>query len=112
MCYKSGGWLIMHHVVALIAERQGGTCTNRPFCRELCALCPRLDAKLLWSRGVSLKAASLFLRVRGKAVYILPSSEPTLAFLKPVNIFIFGKIIDLNLPIIRHQHYFIFSTGY
>ncbi|MFS8018747.1 hypothetical protein Hanom_Chr15g01395681 [Helianthus anomalus] len=22
------GWLIMHHVVALIAERQGSTCTN------------------------------------------------------------------------------------
>ncbi|MFS7922748.1 hypothetical protein Hanom_Chr03g00252641 [Helianthus anomalus] len=41
----------MHHVVVLIAERQGGTCTNRHFCRELCALCPRLDAKLLWSQG-------------------------------------------------------------
>ncbi|MFS7937551.1 hypothetical protein Hanom_Chr05g00428981 [Helianthus anomalus] len=26
---KSGGWLIMHHVVALIAERHGGTCTDR-----------------------------------------------------------------------------------
>ncbi|MFS8012185.1 hypothetical protein Hanom_Chr14g01317891 [Helianthus anomalus] len=23
------GWLIMHHVVALIAKRQRGTCTNR-----------------------------------------------------------------------------------
>ncbi|MFS7948247.1 putative pre-mRNA cleavage complex subunit Clp1, clp1 domain superfamily protein [Helianthus anomalus] len=28
---KSGGQLIMHLVVALIAERQGVTCTNRPF---------------------------------------------------------------------------------
>ncbi|MFS7901583.1 hypothetical protein Hanom_Chr01g00001391 [Helianthus anomalus] len=26
---KRGGWLIMHHVVALIAETQGGTCANR-----------------------------------------------------------------------------------
>ncbi|MFS7991782.1 hypothetical protein Hanom_Chr12g01074641 [Helianthus anomalus] len=30
---------------------------------------------------VSLEAASLFLRGRGKAVYILPSSDPTLALL-------------------------------
>ncbi|MFS7929393.1 putative Lunapark family protein [Helianthus anomalus] len=51
---KSGGWLIMHHVVALIAERQ---------------------------EGVSLEAATLFLRGRGKSVYILPSSDPTLALL-------------------------------
>ncbi|MFS7906774.1 hypothetical protein Hanom_Chr01g00063181 [Helianthus anomalus] len=33
------------------------------------------------SWGVSLEAASLFLRGRGKAVYILPSSDPTLALL-------------------------------
>ncbi|KAJ0940434.1 hypothetical protein HanRHA438_Chr02g0083371 [Helianthus annuus] len=32
-------------------------------------------------RGVSLEAASLFLRGRGKVVYILPSSDPTLALL-------------------------------
>ncbi|MFS8033149.1 hypothetical protein Hanom_Chr17g01566121 [Helianthus anomalus] len=31
--------------------------------------------------GVSLEAASLFLRGRGKAVCILPSSDPTLALL-------------------------------
>ncbi|MFS7907627.1 hypothetical protein Hanom_Chr01g00073541 [Helianthus anomalus] len=31
--------------------------------------------------GVSLKATSLFLRGRGKTVYILPSSDPTLALL-------------------------------
>ncbi|MFS7960483.1 hypothetical protein Hanom_Chr08g00703651 [Helianthus anomalus] len=31
--------------------------------------------------GVSLEAASLFLRGRGKAVYILPSSDPTLTLL-------------------------------
>ncbi|MFS7935475.1 hypothetical protein Hanom_Chr05g00403921 [Helianthus anomalus] len=35
----------MHHVVALIAERQGGTCTNRLLSRLL-----SLDAKLLLSR--------------------------------------------------------------
>ncbi|MFS7949884.1 hypothetical protein Hanom_Chr06g00576831 [Helianthus anomalus] len=49
----------MHHMVALIAERQKGTCTNR----------------------VSLEAASLFLRCRGKAVSILPSSDPTFVLL-------------------------------
>ncbi|MFS8006464.1 hypothetical protein Hanom_Chr14g01249451 [Helianthus anomalus] len=52
----------MHHVVALIAERQGGgggggvykhhaligLCFN---CYVLCALCPRLDTKKLSSRG-------------------------------------------------------------
>ncbi|MFS7988231.1 hypothetical protein Hanom_Chr11g01032241 [Helianthus anomalus] len=31
--------------------------------------------------GVSLEVASLFLWGRGKAVYILPSSDPTLALL-------------------------------
>ncbi|MFS8013083.1 hypothetical protein Hanom_Chr14g01328621 [Helianthus anomalus] len=31
--------------------------------------------------GVSLEAASLFLRGRGKAVYILPSSDPASALL-------------------------------
>ncbi|MFS7926360.1 hypothetical protein Hanom_Chr04g00296151 [Helianthus anomalus] len=31
--------------------------------------------------GVSLEAASLFLQGRGKAVYILPSSDPTFALL-------------------------------
>ncbi|MFS8006651.1 hypothetical protein Hanom_Chr14g01251761 [Helianthus anomalus] len=38
-------------------------------------LCPKLDAKLPSSRGVSLEAASVFLRGRGK------SSDTTLAFL-------------------------------
>ncbi|MFS7955150.1 hypothetical protein Hanom_Chr07g00639251 [Helianthus anomalus] len=57
----------MHHVVALIAERQGGACTNR-----------RLSQLL---SGVSFEATSLFLRGRGKAVYISPSSDPTLALL-------------------------------
>ncbi|MFS7952476.1 hypothetical protein Hanom_Chr07g00607371 [Helianthus anomalus] len=31
--------------------------------------------------GVSLKATSLFLRGSGKVVYILPSSDPTLALI-------------------------------
>ncbi|MFS7947640.1 hypothetical protein Hanom_Chr06g00550631 [Helianthus anomalus] len=42
----------------------------------LCILTCRLD-----HYTVSLKAASLFLRGRGKAVYILPSSDPTLVLL-------------------------------
>ncbi|KAJ0760132.1 putative von Willebrand factor, type A, copine, von Willebrand factor A-like domain superfamily [Helianthus annuus] len=43
----------MHHVVALIAERQGGTCTNRRLSQLLSVmcLCPRLDAKLQSSQG-------------------------------------------------------------
>ncbi|MFS8009139.1 hypothetical protein Hanom_Chr14g01281061 [Helianthus anomalus] len=32
---KSDRQLIMHHVVTLIAERQNGTCTNRPLSRLL-----------------------------------------------------------------------------
>ncbi|MFS8034177.1 hypothetical protein Hanom_Chr17g01578181 [Helianthus anomalus] len=57
----------MHHVVTLIAERHGGTCTNQ-------SLTPI-------ESGVSLEAASLFLQVRGKVVYIIPSSDPTLTLL-------------------------------
>ncbi|MFS7983173.1 hypothetical protein Hanom_Chr11g00971441 [Helianthus anomalus] len=56
---KREGWLIVNHLMALIAERQGGTCTNR----------------------VSLEATFLFLRDRGKTVYILPSLYRTLALL-------------------------------
>ncbi|MFS7970992.1 hypothetical protein Hanom_Chr09g00827481 [Helianthus anomalus] len=36
---KRGGWLIMHHVVALIAERQGGTCTNQQLSQLLSVMC-------------------------------------------------------------------------
>ncbi|MFS7955998.1 hypothetical protein Hanom_Chr07g00649401 [Helianthus anomalus] len=73
----------MHHVVVLIAERQKGTCTNRPLSQLLSVMC-------LWSKAlckttieprISLEAASLFLQGRCKAVYILPSSDPTLALL-------------------------------
>ncbi|MFS7898514.1 hypothetical protein Hanom_Chr00s024500g01763661 [Helianthus anomalus] len=41
----------MHHVVALIAERHKGRCTNWSLSRLLCALGPRLDTKLQSSRG-------------------------------------------------------------
>ncbi|MFS7996205.1 hypothetical protein Hanom_Chr12g01127211 [Helianthus anomalus] len=43
----------MLHVVALIAERQNDTCIIRPLSRLLSVMClmPRLDAKLLSSRG-------------------------------------------------------------
>ncbi|MFS7954076.1 hypothetical protein Hanom_Chr07g00626081 [Helianthus anomalus] len=37
--------------------------------------------KYYGATGVSLEVASLFLRGRGKVVYILPSSDPTLALL-------------------------------
>ncbi|MFS7938944.1 hypothetical protein Hanom_Chr05g00445761 [Helianthus anomalus] len=49
----------------------------------LCALCPGLMQNYYRARGLagSLEAASLFLRGRGKALYILPSSDPTLALL-------------------------------
>ncbi|MFS8012255.1 hypothetical protein Hanom_Chr14g01318681 [Helianthus anomalus] len=36
---KSSGRLIMHHVVGLIAERQGGACTNRLLSRLLSVMC-------------------------------------------------------------------------
>ncbi|MFS8033085.1 hypothetical protein Hanom_Chr17g01565311 [Helianthus anomalus] len=49
----------MHHVVAMIAERQGSSCTNF---QGLMQNYNRV--------GVSLEAASLFLRGRGKAVYV------------------------------------------
>ncbi|MFS7922612.1 hypothetical protein Hanom_Chr03g00251101 [Helianthus anomalus] len=58
----------MHHVVALIAERQKDKCTNRSLSRLLSIM-------------VSLKADSLFLRGRGKTFYTLPSSDPTFALL-------------------------------
>ncbi|MFS7971691.1 hypothetical protein Hanom_Chr09g00835801 [Helianthus anomalus] len=40
-------------------------------CKKMC----------LMESGFSLEATSLFLRGRGKVVYILPSSDPTLALL-------------------------------
>ncbi|MFS8016403.1 hypothetical protein Hanom_Chr15g01368301 [Helianthus anomalus] len=36
---KRGGWLIMHHLVALIAERQGGTCVNQRLSQLLSVMC-------------------------------------------------------------------------
>ncbi|MFS7934641.1 hypothetical protein Hanom_Chr05g00393991 [Helianthus anomalus] len=70
----------MHHVVALIAERQRGTCTN-----QLSAFVPIVECcepcKTTIEPGVSLEAAFLYLQGRGKVVYILPSSDPTLALL-------------------------------
>ncbi|MFS7955142.1 hypothetical protein Hanom_Chr07g00639151 [Helianthus anomalus] len=43
----------MHHVVALIAERQGGACTNRRLSHLLSVMClmSKAYAKLLPSRG-------------------------------------------------------------
>ncbi|MFS7996571.1 hypothetical protein Hanom_Chr12g01131481 [Helianthus anomalus] len=52
----------MHHVVALISERQGGTCTNLPLSQVLIVMC-------------------LMSKDRGNVVYILLSSDPTLALL-------------------------------
>ncbi|MFS7913294.1 hypothetical protein Hanom_Chr02g00140161 [Helianthus anomalus] len=36
---KSNRRLIMHHVVALIAKRQGGTCINQSLSRLLSVIC-------------------------------------------------------------------------
>ncbi|MFS7968909.1 hypothetical protein Hanom_Chr09g00803011 [Helianthus anomalus] len=65
----------MHHVVGLIAERQGSACTNRPLSLLLSVMClvSKVLCKTTIELGVSLNAASLFLRGRGKAVHILPS---------------------------------------
>ncbi|MFS7947818.1 hypothetical protein Hanom_Chr06g00552671 [Helianthus anomalus] len=75
--------LIMHRVMALIAERQKGTCTNRPLYRLLSVMCivSKTLCKTTIEPGVSLEAVSLFLRGRGKSVYILPSSDFSLALL-------------------------------
>ncbi|MFS8017353.1 hypothetical protein Hanom_Chr15g01379411 [Helianthus anomalus] len=58
----------MHHVMALI------------HCRVLCALFPRLDAKLPSSRGSHWKQP-LYSYGRGRVVYILPPSDPIVALL-------------------------------
>ncbi|MFS7890975.1 hypothetical protein Hanom_Chr07g00660211 [Helianthus anomalus] len=44
-------------------------------------LMSKASCKTTIEPGVSLEAASLFLQGRGKAVYILPFSDPTLALL-------------------------------
>ncbi|MFS7943134.1 hypothetical protein Hanom_Chr06g00496751 [Helianthus anomalus] len=41
----------------------------------------KVSCKTTIEPGVSLEAASLFLRGRGKVVYTSPSSDPTLALL-------------------------------
>ncbi|MFS7963147.1 hypothetical protein Hanom_Chr08g00734721 [Helianthus anomalus] len=65
----------MHHVVALIAERQKGTCTTRYLSRLLSVMClmSKTWCKTTIESGVSLKAVSLW--VRGKTIYILPYSS-------------------------------------
>ena len=72
----------MHHVVALIAKRQG---VHAPIEFVPIAKCyvPYVQGLIQnhIEPGVSLEAASLFSGDRGKAVYILPSSDPTLALL-------------------------------
>ncbi|MFS7920891.1 hypothetical protein Hanom_Chr03g00230211 [Helianthus anomalus] len=73
----------MYHVVALIAERQKGTCTNRSLSRLLSVMClmSKASCKTTIEPGVSLEAVSLVLKGRGKVVYILPSLDPTFALL-------------------------------
>ncbi|MFS7914877.1 hypothetical protein Hanom_Chr02g00158731 [Helianthus anomalus] len=73
----------MHHVVALIAVGQKGTCTNRILSRLLSVMCLMSQGLMqnYYRAGVSLEAASLSLRGRGKVVYILPSIDPTFALL-------------------------------
>ncbi|MFS7982997.1 hypothetical protein Hanom_Chr11g00969351 [Helianthus anomalus] len=67
----------MHHELALIAERKGGTCINRHLSRLLSVYVPYVQGLMqnyYRARGVvSLEAASLFPRGRGKVVYIYPT---------------------------------------
>ncbi|KAJ0457431.1 hypothetical protein HanIR_Chr15g0773681 [Helianthus annuus] len=58
----------MHHVVALIAERQKGNALIGlcPDCRVLCVLFPRLDAKLLSSWGSHWKQSLYFYGVEAR----------------------------------------------
>ncbi|MFS8016194.1 hypothetical protein Hanom_Chr15g01365591 [Helianthus anomalus] len=64
----------MHHVVMLIAERHGGTCTNQSLSRFFERYASKVQGLLQnYNRvGVSLELASLVLRGRGKTVYIYP----------------------------------------
>ncbi|MFS7923912.1 hypothetical protein Hanom_Chr03g00266431 [Helianthus anomalus] len=73
----------MHHVVAFIAERQKGTCTNRSLSRLLSVMCLMFKAqcKTTIEPRVSLETTSLFLWGRCKTVYILPFLDSTLALL-------------------------------
>ncbi len=79
---ENDGRLIMHHVVTLIAKRQRGDAPIGFVPMAKCSV-PYVQGLIPnhIEPGVSLEAASLFPRVRGKAVYILPSSDPTLALL-------------------------------
>ncbi|MFS7988299.1 hypothetical protein Hanom_Chr11g01033111 [Helianthus anomalus] len=71
----------MHHVVALIAERHGGTCTNQSLSRLFDVMCIRSKAlyKTTIESVVSLEAVSLFLRGRSNAVYIYPVTPQPMA---------------------------------
>ncbi|MFS7993706.1 hypothetical protein Hanom_Chr12g01097251 [Helianthus anomalus] len=68
----------MHHVVALIAERQKGICTNRSECYV-----PYVQSLMQnYYRAGGLTGSSLsILMGRGKVVYILRFSDPTFALL-------------------------------
>uniref|UniRef100_A0A251VFX0 Uncharacterized protein n=1 Tax=Helianthus annuus TaxID=4232 RepID=A0A251VFX0_HELAN len=59
----------MHHVVALIAERHEGTCTNWSLSRLLCALGPRLDTKLQSSWGSHRKQPLYSYRVEEECLH-------------------------------------------
>ncbi|MFS7934179.1 hypothetical protein Hanom_Chr05g00388561 [Helianthus anomalus] len=75
------GWLIMHHVVALIAKRQRGTCTNRHL-SQLLSVTYVQGLMQNYNRVGCLIGSSLsILTGRGKAIYISPSSDPTLVLL-------------------------------
>ncbi|MFS7972773.1 hypothetical protein Hanom_Chr09g00848741 [Helianthus anomalus] len=73
----------MHHVVALIAGRQGGTCTNWSLSQLLSVMCLMSKAccKTTIEPEISLEAVTRFLQSRGKAVYILSSLNLTLTLL-------------------------------
>ncbi|KAJ0957874.1 hypothetical protein HanPSC8_Chr01g0032761 [Helianthus annuus] len=84
----------MHHVVALIAERHEGTCTNWSLSRLLCALGPRLDTKLQSSRGKNvciqllqmLSGISKVFRGREEVWSILHPSHSTVGRCKKVRV--------------------------
>ncbi|MFS8013447.1 hypothetical protein Hanom_Chr14g01333081 [Helianthus anomalus] len=74
----------MHHVVALIAERQGGTCTNQSVSIAECYV-PYVQGlrQNYYRAGVYRKQPLYSYGVEIRFVYILPSSDPspTLALL-------------------------------
>ncbi|MFS7999473.1 hypothetical protein Hanom_Chr12g01166571 [Helianthus anomalus] len=76
--------ILVLYPVGVDSRKTTGTCTNRLLSWLLLSvmyLMSKASCKTTIEPEVSREAVSLFLQVRGKAVYILPYSDTTLALL-------------------------------